>query len=271
MRDDYYQLLDAEPAMSAEELKRAYHRQAKRFHPDHNAGDAAAAERFKLVAEAWRVLGNAEKRAVYDAALRHGNRADLAPELATMPHHARVSRHARERRRKERHEHYSSRDCERRKPRFFLVSHRKPLKGWAMVGVYVLFLLMVLPPIINVMHPVTLPPAVRSKPESAPKEEKKLPDEVVRERLLRQAEEIRAAAEAGDAAAQMRYGFMLYVGSGIPQDRLAAREWWERSAAAGNTAAATYLSRWTENPPAAEAPAEEHRPEEAESSEPDRG
>lgn len=252
MRDDYYRILDVEPTASAEAVKQAYHAQAKKYHPDHNAGDAAAAERFKLVAEAWRVLGNAERRELYDAALHNGNRLDVAPELAAMPHHARVSRAGRERRRKERRAGERRDDALPRKPRFFLVSRNKPMRLWVMVGLYVFCMAMVLPPIISVMNPVTLPPIAPTARMKAEAADKHLPADVMRERLQQRAEECRLAAEEGDAAAQMRYGLMLYNGIGIAMDRPAAKLWWERAAEQGNTAAASYLQHWTETPPAAE-------------------
>src|SRR6516164_10874908 len=63
---DYYAVLGVEPGASDREVQRAYRRLAKENHPDANAGDAAAEERFKEVSAAHDVLGDPEKRKEYD-------------------------------------------------------------------------------------------------------------------------------------------------------------------------------------------------------------
>ncbi|HEX6988314.1 MAG TPA: molecular chaperone DnaJ [Bacillota bacterium] len=63
---DYYEVLGVGRDASAEEIRRAYRRLARRYHPDANPGDAQAAERFKEVKEAYDVLSDAGKRAAYD-------------------------------------------------------------------------------------------------------------------------------------------------------------------------------------------------------------
>jgi molecular chaperone DnaJ len=63
---DYYEVLGVGKGAGEQELKSAYKRLARQFHPDLNAGDAEAEEKFKEVAEAYAVLSNAEQRARYD-------------------------------------------------------------------------------------------------------------------------------------------------------------------------------------------------------------
>ncbi len=63
---DYYGVLGVEPGASDREVQRAYRRLAKANHPDANAGDAAAEERFKEISAAHEVLGDPEKRKEYD-------------------------------------------------------------------------------------------------------------------------------------------------------------------------------------------------------------
>lgn len=63
---DYYAVLGVEPGASDREIQRAYRRLAKANHPDANAGDEAAEERFKEVSAAHDVLGDPDKRKEYD-------------------------------------------------------------------------------------------------------------------------------------------------------------------------------------------------------------
>jgi len=62
---DYYQILGVSRAASAEDIKKAYRRLARKYHPDVSK-EAGAEERFKEVAEAYEVLRDPEKRAAYD-------------------------------------------------------------------------------------------------------------------------------------------------------------------------------------------------------------
>lgn len=63
---DYYEVLGVSRGASEEEIKKAYKKAAKQYHPDLHPDDPAAAEKFKEVNEAAEVLTNAEKRQRYD-------------------------------------------------------------------------------------------------------------------------------------------------------------------------------------------------------------
>jgi len=66
MRRDYYEILGVGRDAGAPELKTAYRKLAMQFHPDKNAGDTEAAEKFKEASEAYAVLSDPEKRLRYD-------------------------------------------------------------------------------------------------------------------------------------------------------------------------------------------------------------
>jgi molecular chaperone DnaJ len=65
-RPDYYKTLGVDKKASEEEIKKAYRKLARQYHPDRNPGDKRAEERFKEISQAHDVLSDAEKRKAYD-------------------------------------------------------------------------------------------------------------------------------------------------------------------------------------------------------------
>jgi molecular chaperone DnaJ len=65
-KEDYYKTLGVKRTSSADEIRKAYRRLARKYHPDLNPGDKAAEERFKQIQEAYDVLSDPKKREMYD-------------------------------------------------------------------------------------------------------------------------------------------------------------------------------------------------------------
>ncbi|MCW5851261.1 MAG: DnaJ domain-containing protein [Anaerolineae bacterium] len=80
---DYYKILEVDRNASEKDIKRAYRRLARKYHPDVNPGDKDAEQRFKEINEAHEVLSDAEKRKKYDqfgSQWREYERAGINPE-----------------------------------------------------------------------------------------------------------------------------------------------------------------------------------------------
>lgn len=78
---DYYEVLGVARGATPADVKKAYRKLARRYHPDVNSGDGAAEKRFKAINEAHEVLGDPDKRRRYDelgANWRHHDRAQAA-------------------------------------------------------------------------------------------------------------------------------------------------------------------------------------------------
>src|SRR6266849_3438324 len=89
-KQDFYDILGVAKSADADGLKRAYRKLAMQFHPDRNAGDKSAEQKFKDVSEAYDVLKDDQKRAAYDrfghAAFENGSRGpgDFAGGFANI-------------------------------------------------------------------------------------------------------------------------------------------------------------------------------------------
>jgi molecular chaperone DnaJ len=65
-KKDYYELLGVKKSASAEEVRKAFRKLARKYHPDVNPGDKTAEEKFKAISEANDVLSDPKKRKIYD-------------------------------------------------------------------------------------------------------------------------------------------------------------------------------------------------------------
>lgn len=84
-RRDLYEVLGVPPTATQAQIKTAYYEQSFRYHPDRNAGSAAAAERFAAVSEAYLVLGSAALRRKYDRGVLSREDVRGAPKPSGRP------------------------------------------------------------------------------------------------------------------------------------------------------------------------------------------
>src|SRR3954465_8301091 len=65
-KKDYYEALGVKKSASAEDVRKAFRKLARKYHPDVNPGDKSAEEKFKAISEANEVLSDPKKRKIYD-------------------------------------------------------------------------------------------------------------------------------------------------------------------------------------------------------------
>src|SRR5262249_17359606 len=65
-KHDYYETLGVSRKASADDIRKAYRKPARKYHPDLNPGDKSSEDRFKTVQEAYDVLSDSKKRQMYD-------------------------------------------------------------------------------------------------------------------------------------------------------------------------------------------------------------
>src|ERR1700710_394441 len=79
---DYYETLSVPRTADSDEIRKAYRKLARKYHPDLNPGDKAAEERFKKVQEAYGILSDENKKKVYD---QYGFYSDNIPPTGAGP------------------------------------------------------------------------------------------------------------------------------------------------------------------------------------------
>src|ERR1700755_3482065 len=77
-KKDYYEILGVKKSASADDIRKAFRKLARKYHPDVNPGDKAAEERFKSISEANDVLSDPKKRKMYDQVGFYSDNIDQA-------------------------------------------------------------------------------------------------------------------------------------------------------------------------------------------------
>src|ERR1700726_4625984 len=77
-KKDYYEILGIKKSASAEEIRKAFRKLARKYHPDVNPGDKSAEEKFKALSEANDVLSDPKKRKIYDQVGFYSDNIDAA-------------------------------------------------------------------------------------------------------------------------------------------------------------------------------------------------
>jgi molecular chaperone DnaJ len=84
MAKDFYEILGVKKTASEEEIKKAYRKLARKWHPDVNPGKKEAEQKFKEISQAYDCLGNKEKRRLYDEFGERAFSPGLTPEGETI-------------------------------------------------------------------------------------------------------------------------------------------------------------------------------------------
>src|ERR1700729_3054958 len=77
-KKDYYEILGVKKSASAEEIRKAFRKLARKYHPDVNPGDKSAEEKFKALSEANDVLSDPKMRKIYDQVGFYSDNIDAA-------------------------------------------------------------------------------------------------------------------------------------------------------------------------------------------------
>src|ERR1700746_2806728 len=81
-KKDYYEILGVKKSASADDVRKAFRKLARKYHPDVNPGDKSAEEKFKALSEANEVLSDPKKRKIYDQVGFYSDNIDPAAAAA---------------------------------------------------------------------------------------------------------------------------------------------------------------------------------------------